>query len=116
MRRFNRQSGFALLEVILVVAVLAAAGLTAWWVYERQPGAKTASTADTLPGSTTTSPSGTSSASAINKSLVATNVPAAPQIKSASDLDSALQTLDQTDPAAQNNGDTTQLNTSASGF
>jgi hypothetical protein len=101
---------------MLVVAVLIAAGFTAWWVYERQPGAKTASTADTLPGSTTTSPSGVSSASAVNKSPVATNVAAAPQVTSTADLDSALRTIDQTDPSAQNNSDTAQLNSSTSGF
>jgi len=117
MRRTTRQSGFALLEVILVVAVLVAAGFTAWWVYQRQPGAtKTVASTETLPGSTTTGPSGVSAASAVNKSPVATNVPAAPQVASTSDLNSALQTLDQTDPSAQNNGDSSQLNSSANGF
>ncbi|MGI0134919.1 MAG: type II secretion system protein [Candidatus Micrarchaeaceae archaeon] len=113
----TRQSGFALLEIILVLAVLAAAGFTAWWVYQRQPGAtKTVASTEILPGSTTSSPSGVSSASAINKSRVATNVLAAPQVKSSNDLNSALQTLDQTDPSTQNNSDSSQLNSSANGF
>ncbi|GEM_PF-1034304 len=117
MKRTSRESGFAMLEVFLVVAVLVAAGFTAWWVYERQPGAsKTVASTETLPGSTTTSPSGVSSATAANKSTVATNVAAAPQVKSTNDLNSALQTLDQTDPSAQNNGDSAQLNSNTSDF
>lgn len=110
MKRSTRQSGFAVLEVILVVAVLAAAGLTAWWVYNRQPSAtKTVASTDASQG-------GGTSASAIDKSPVANNVAAAPQVRSSADLNGALQTLDQTDPSAQNNNDSAQLNSSATGF
>ena len=114
MKTKNRQAGFAIIELLMVVGVLAAAGLTAWWVYNRQPNVIKNTASSSHPATTSTASS--SAAPTVSTATVATNVSTAPEVKSASDLTSALQTLNQNDPSTQNSSDTTQLNNSASGF
>ena len=118
MKNQDRHAGFAIVELLMVVGVLAAAGLTAWWVYNRQPNVikNTAATTASSSKPSTANTHNSAATPAVSTATVATNVSTAPQIKSASDLNSALQTLNQNDPSAQSNGDTTQLSSSASGF
>jgi predicted negative regulator of RcsB-dependent stress response len=101
MRTKEKSSGFAVVELVLIVVVLAVAGFTGWWVYQRQQGITVSSPAATALNDT---------------SPVATNVSSAPTIQSSNDLNSALQVLNQNDPSAGNSSDITQLNTQASGF
>lgn len=96
MRIRNTQTGFAILELVLVVAVLAAAGLAAWYVYQKQQ---------------TVTPSNSSN----NTTTASVTIPSAPQVKTSADLNSALTALDQADPSSDN-ADLTQLNSQASGF
>lgn len=63
----NKQSGFAAVEIVLVLVVVAVVGFTAFTVFTRN-----------------------------NEAAVA-NVPAAPQITAAADLTTAETTLDQLD-------------------
>lgn len=92
--RSQQQSGFAIVELVVVVAILAAIGVAGWWVYQRQNTADT--TASTSPTSSTQSP-------------VAKNVSTAPPVNSTSDLDSALSTLNQNDPGTASGSDSSQL-------
>jgi Tfp pilus assembly major pilin PilA len=100
MRKPLKQSGFAFLELVLVIVIIGAIVVIGLWVYQkRQPGTET--TAGTTPSSSTQSP-------------VAKNVSSAPQISSTDDLDKALTTLNQNDPAAANSGDQSQLDSQTS--
>jgi flagellar basal body-associated protein FliL len=101
MRTKEQSSGFAVVELVLIVVVLAVAGFTAWWVYQRQQDTTVSSPAAAAPNDT---------------SPVATNVSSVPTIQSSSDLNNALQVLSQNDPSAGNSSDITQLNTQSSGF
>lgn len=95
----KRQSGFAFLELLLVVVIIGAVVVIGMWVYQKGlPGAKTAS--DTTSSSNTQSP-------------IAHNVSSPPTVSSTSDLDKALATLNQNDPAASNNSDQNQLDSQA---
>jgi predicted negative regulator of RcsB-dependent stress response len=90
MRNRKQQSGFAVVELVLVVVILAAIGFVGWWVYQKH------NTADT-----------TSAVSA--QSPVAKNVSTAPTINSTSDLDAALNALNRNDPSTANGSDANQL-------
>lgn len=95
MRIRKQQSGFAVVELVVVVVILAAIGFVGWWVYQkRNTPATTASTAST---SSTQSP-------------VAKDVSTAPPVNSTSDLDNALSTLNQNDPSAASSSDSSELN------
>ena len=94
MRKPQHQSGFAIVELVLVVAVLTAAVLTGWWVYQHQQ----------------TPAASTSSSKSVSSSPVANDVAPAPQVQSTSDLDKAMQTLDQNSSSNDDNSDLSQLN------
>lgn len=98
----NRQSGFAVVELVVVVVLLAAVAGTGYYVMhvrsqKNQPTTATASS----------TPSGYQSPSVA--------APVAPQVNSASDLNSAMQALNQTNVTASNT-DSSQLSTQASGL
>lgn len=101
MRIRKQQSGFTVVELVAVVVIIAAIVAVGWWVYSQRNGND--KVADTRPTSSTQSP-------------VANNVSKAPQINSTSDLDKALQTLNQNDPATANAADSSQLSSQASTF
>lgn len=95
MRKSLKQSGFAFVELLLVIVIIGAIVVIGLWVYNRhQPSNETA----------------TDTNSSSSQSPVAHNVSTAPQVSSTGDLDKALTTLDQNDPAAANSGDQSQLN------
>lgn len=99
MRIRKQQTGFAIVELAIVVVIIAAIVVIGLWVHNRS---KT-TTANTLPTNSTQSP-------------VANNVSTAPAVNKTSDLDSALDTLNQNDPGATSSSDTSQLNSQASTF
>lgn len=96
----KKQAGFAIVEAVLIVVILAGLGGAGYVVWHRNHHKTTSQTATT--SSTTNSPASTA-------------VPTAPQIKTSSDLNTALQTLNQTNLSA-NNADSSSLNTQASAF
>ena len=92
MKQFS-QKGFALFEALLIVSVVAIVALAGWNIYERQQ-------------------KNGSGGSSIEKTVKV--VPGAPVVATASDLDNAAQTLDQTqiDTAS----DTAQLDSDLASF
>lgn len=90
----NNRSGFTLIEVVILLAVVAVIGALGYTFYSRMND----QTAVKTP-----------------QSKVATDVPAAPEIKQADDLDKAESILDQTDPGASSS-DLNQLDSASSGF
>ncbi len=99
MKTRKNQSGFAILELVLVVVIVAVLAGAGWWVYNRQHKSSPAA----------------SNSTASNRSSSG-NVSPAPQIKTSNDLDQALQVLNQNDPATANSSDTSQLNSQTSAF
>lgn len=99
MKNRKNQSGFAILELILVVVIVAVLAGAGWWVYNRQHKSSPAA-------SNSTASSQSSSG----------NVSPAPQIKTSNDLDQALQVLNQNDPTTANSSDTSQLNSQSAAF
>lgn len=96
------QSGFAIAELVLVVVIVAAiagVGYYVWHSHNQKTLTTTASNTSNSP--TYQSPS--------------TVAPAAPQVNNASDLNGAMQALNQTDVTAGNT-DSGQLSSQASGF
>lgn len=100
MRIHKQQSGFAILELVLVVVIVAAIVVVGLWVYNKNQS-------DNSTASNTASTSKT-------QSPVAHNISTAPQINSTSDLDRALVTLNQNNPATSNNSDQRQLDSQTS--
>lgn len=98
MRTYKPQNGFALLELLLVLVVLAGIAFAGFWVYQKQADK------DNKPAAAASTPSS-------NQQPKANNVSTAPEVKSTSDLDKAAQTLDQNDPAAANSADSGSLDT-----
>ncbi len=94
------ESGFSIAEIILGVVILAAIIFVGINVAKSQSGNNTGSTA-------------TTSVTAPQSNSVAT--PAAPQINNASDLNSALQALNNTSISASSS-DSSQLSAEASAF
>lgn len=93
------QTGFSVIEFALVLVVIVALGGIGYVVWHsHKPSSQSGTTTTTssyVPPSTST--------------------PAAPQVNSASDLNSAMQALNQTDVTAGNT-DSSQLGTQASSF
>lgn len=100
----NAQSGFAVVELIVVVVVVAAIAGVGYFVMHKHSDSKTSSKAST---SKTATSSQTQSAS--------TDTAAVPEVNKASDLNNAMQTLDQTN-VASGSADSSQLDTQASNF
>ena len=93
------QSGFAVVELVVVVVILAAIAIVGYYVWH---GHKTQPTSTaTTNGSSYQSPT--------------TTVPVAPQVNNASDLNSAITALNQTS-ISSGNVDSSQLSAEASGF
>jgi hypothetical protein len=99
MRNRNSSAGFTAPLLAFVLAVVFIAGTTAWFVYRQR---------HSTPKHAALSVSNLPSLPSTNSSLWS-----APQIHSASDLDTALQTIDNNDPASDN-ADLVQLGSQAS--
>ena len=96
------QSGFSIVELVVALVVvvgLAGIGYVVWHHNNQNTPATTAS----------------SNTAGLNYTSPSTKVPTAPQIKTSSDLNNALQALNQTNVTASNT-DSSQLSTQASGF
>ncbi|HEY4161253.1 MAG TPA: hypothetical protein VGM08_04280 [Candidatus Saccharimonadales bacterium] len=98
------QAGFAIVELIILVLVLAVLGGSGYLVWHQHQDKSVLT-----PTASTVVPSASDSQSS------STSAPTAPQVNSASDLNGAMQALNETDLAA-NNTDSGQLSTQASGF
>lgn len=85
--------GFSLIEVIVVVAIVALVAFLGYSLYTHQQAATNDKT-----------------------SSAQVAVPAAPEITSASDLDTASNTLDQIDVDGSNSTDSTRLDSELSAF
>lgn len=90
--RPRNHSGFTLIEVLLVAAVLAIVGALGYVFFNRM-----------------------NSPVAVNTNSMATDVQGAPDIKQAGDLDKAADVLSETDPATSDS-DLNDLESMASGF
>lgn len=101
MKLAKSQSGFSVIELVIILAVVGVLGFVGYTVYNRQQDKKT---------------TGNTSQSVNEESATASDVGSAPEIKSTSDLDRASATLDQTDPGGSNNGDASQLDSKLSTF
>jgi hypothetical protein len=94
----NKQSGFAIVEgliIIVVVAALAGGGLTVWQHHQKSVNPATNAR--------------------LNYDSPAVTTPSAPSVAGPTGLDSALQTLNQTNVDASTT-DSTQLSNQAAGF
>lgn len=97
----TNQSGFSVVELVIVLAVVAVLGFVGYSIHNLQNN----KTADT---STTQTASG--------QPAKANDVPSAPVINSTSDLNTASTMLDQTDPGSSNNTDASQMGVQAANF
>ncbi len=93
----NSKSGFAAVEGVIIVVVVAAIAVTGYYVLRNHTG------------------TGSSNTASLNYQSPTINTPSAPQITAASDLNSAVQALNQTS-ISSSNVDSTQLSTQTSGF
>lgn len=91
----KNNAGFSAVELVIILVVVSALAFVGYMVYSRQQADKAAD-------------GGTS------QSAVANDVPAAPEIESADDLDKASATLD--DINLDDNGDQSQLDSELSAF
>lgn len=103
MKIHTNQSGFSIVEVLIVVAVVAVLSFVGYTVYDRQQVKTTDSESNTTQQIT-------------DQSSSATDVKSAPTINSTEDLDKAEAILDQTDPGGSNNVDANQLDSETSAF
>lgn len=97
------QAGFAMVEVVVLVVLLAGIGTAGYYVWHNSHKGSQA---------TTSGPSGVITS---NYQSPPVTTPAAPQITSASDLNTAMQTLNQTS-ISSNNTDSSQLTTYTASF
>ncbi len=96
----KQQSGFTIVEVVLVIVIVAAIAGVGYYVWHGQKATPT-TTAATTSAPTYQSPP--------------TSVPPAPPVNSASDLNNAMSALNQAG-VSSNNTDNNQLSSQASGF
>lgn len=99
MKLRKNQSGFAIVELGVIVIVVAAIGLLAYYFYNHNHNVYNNDT-----GLNT------------SQKTPASNVSSAPAVSSVSDLNSAEQILDQNDPGTANNTDSSQLSSQLNGF
>lgn len=97
------QSGFTIVETMIVVVLLVAAGIVGYYVWQSNKTNHT--NKPTIASKTTTS----------TYQSPPVTVPTAPQINNSSDLINAIQVLNQTS-VSSNNTDSNQLNTYTSSF
>lgn len=104
MSRMNRQAGFGHVAMVLVVLVFGAIGAIGYTLYANPARNEQAQQQGAVKR---TDP----------RSTEATlNVPAAPQIKSASDLDRAMTVLNEVDPGSASEADNKQLDRQLEAF
>ncbi len=94
MRQRTNQSGFSIVEILIVVVVVALIGFIGYRFYTSQ--------ADTMTGTST------------SQSATADDVPEAPDVTSTSDLDKASTMIDETDTSSSN--DTAELDSELEAF
>lgn len=99
MKLRTNQSGFSIVEVIVVIVALAVIGLLGYTFYNSQVG----------------KPASSDQASS-SQSASANDVKTAPEITDTAGLDQAAATLDQTDPSGGSNDDTSQLDAELANF
>lgn len=97
----KKQSGFAVVELVVVVVLVVAIAGVGYFVWHEHNKKS--------PVATTTTTSST------NYQSPSTSVPAAPQVNKASDLNNAMQALNQTNVSAGNT-DSNQLSTQTAAF
>ena len=93
----NSKSGFAVVEAVIIVVIVAAIAVTGYYVWKNHNNSKP------------------STASSLNYQSPPVTTPSAPQVTTASDLNGAVQALNQTS-VSSSNVDSTQLSNQASGF
>lgn len=103
MKRFNNQSGIAHVAMILVVLVFGAIGAIGYTLYAN-------------PATPSKGKSGDTQRTEPRTTDATLNVPAAPTIKSASDLDTALTVLNEVDPGSASQADSQQLDSQVTGL
>lgn len=91
----KNQSGFSVVELVIILLVVGALAFVGYMVYNRQQDDKT-TVNDT------------------SQSVATDDVPSAPEIKTTGDLDKASATLDQVD--VDSNNDSSQLDSELSAF
>lgn len=111
----NTESGFSIIESLLVVVALGLIGFAGHYVYQTnkavdslnanpkasQTTTLTTDTKSTIPSATTAT---------VAPAATATDTPAiAPDVKSSSDLTTASTTVDETDPTTSNSSDIAEL-------
>ena len=93
----SSKSGFAAIETVITVVIVAAIAVTGYYVWRNHNNSQS------------------STASSLNYQSPPVTTPGAPQVTTASDLNSAVQALNQTS-VSSNNVDSTQLSNQAAGF
>ncbi len=96
------QSGFSVVELVIILAVVGVLAFVGYAVYNRQHN--------------TTSTANNNSSQTVNDETKASDVPPAPVVSSTSDLDKASATLDKVDPGTSNSSDSSQLDSQLSAF
>ena len=99
MSKFNNKAGFSAVELILVLVVIAIIGALGYVAYN-----------------SFYSKSADDSSQVDEESPTASDVETAPEINDSSDLDAALETLDQTDVEGGSTNDEQQLDSQVSEF
>lgn len=94
----KNQSGFSVVELVIILAIVSAIAFVGYTVYNRQQDNKAVDGGD----------------SSTSQSAVANDVPSAPEVKSASDLDKASATLDNAN--LDDDNDSSQLDSELSAF
>ena len=99
MKLRTNQSGFSIVEIVIVIIALATVGLLGYTFYNNQVG----------------KPASSDQANS-SQSASANDVKTAPEITSTAGLDQAAATLDQTDLSGGSNDDTSQLDAELTNF
>ena len=101
----KKPNGFAFIEALVIITVVALIAVVGFKVYENR-------STDTSQANA----SQTSTKTTASQTPLSTGVSTVPEINSSSDLDKASQTLDQNDPTTANNADTAQLDKDSSNW
>lgn len=120
----NSQSGFSIIELLLVVVALGLIGFAGHYVYQTNKAVDTLnSKADQTTASTTDTKAAIAAATTatVASATTATDTPTTapivtPEVKTSSDLTTASTTLDQTDPTTSNSNDVAELDAELASF